>query len=766
MSFDNEKKQIGREHLYIVELLMDYCFWTHGSSPCAATGSGDAKCYNTLESCQDPQNFTKETARGVYRFYQSRSPAPINISSGLGSNCDAIPSLQSVSISPAKIDVGGGLGVRASVNCSFVDHPHSDIGADKYLNDRTYIASDRGSFWTKFRARNPNYQFKEMRVLSGYLVDGVFDSANFETRYYVIDKMTVSGGKCSITGKDPLKLASGKKAQAPAPSKGQLQTAITAGATSATLIPSGIGSEYATSGKILIGSEVIAFTRSGDSLTLTRGKNNTVAVEHGANDTVQQCLEYAGEQVHDIVYDLLVNYAGVSTDYITTAQMQNWQSEIDTYLSGLLTGIIVKPYDVNKLLKELTESMPHYLWWNEKTQLIELTALKAPAANADVLDMDQNLIKLSTTDKPEMRSSTILVNFGQFDPTKKLDEPNNYQQSYARVDTGSIAKYSSNDIKTINSRWISNTNKAAALQLAALIGRRFSNVPREVSFSLDAKDSAVWVGQSREINHRDITDFSGLSKNTVFQILSAKESRTYDYQALEFLYGDALTEDEGGGELGVDLVVLGSDDKNIDLRSIYNGLFTTPDSSTQVKFIIEAGVIIGSSSTSAYALETGNWPSGAMVTLKVNSGAYVVGKGGTGGTPTVNGEAGGNAILLDHNLTLTNSGVIGGGGGGGGGAISTEPSYSGQVNGGGGAGYDVGFGNGGADNGTLENGGAGEYIHGVAALAGAGGDLGQSGQISNGTTATSAGAAGDAIDKNGFTLTQTISGSDIRGAVA
>jgi hypothetical protein len=380
--------------------------------------------------------------------------------------------------------------------------------------------------------------------------------------------------------------------------------------------------------------------------------------------------------------------------------------------------------------------------------------------------MDQNLIKLSTTDKPEMRSSTILVNFGQFDPTKKLDEPNNYQQSYARVDTGSIAKYSSNDIKTINSRWISNTNKAAALQLAALIGRRFSNVPREVSFSLDAKDSAVWVGQSREINHRDITDFSGLSKNTVFQILSAKEAGTYNYQALEFLYGDALTEDEGGGELGVDLVVLGSDDKNIDLRSIYNGLFTTPDSSTQVKFIIEAGVVIGSSSTNTYALETGNWPSGAIVTLKVNSGAYIVGKGGTGGTPMGNGGSGGNAILLDHNLTLTNSGVIGGGGGGGGGATSTVSGAAGMANGGGGAGYDVGFGNGGADNGTLENGGAGEITQDVTAWGGAGGDLGQSGSAGFGNTTTSAGAAGDAIDKNGFTLTQTISGSDIRGAVA
>lgn len=763
MSYANKKKEIGREHLYIVELLTDYCFLTHGTSPCAANGTGDAKCYNTFESCQDPQNFTKETARGVYRFYQSRSPAPINISSGLGGNCDAIPSLQNVIISPSKIDIGGGLGVRASVNCSFVDHPHSDIGADKYLNDRTYIASDRGSFWTKFRARNPNYQFKEMRVLSGYLVDGGFDSANFETRYYVIDKMTVTGGKCTITGKDPLKLASSKKAQAPTPSKGQLQSDITAGATSATLTPAGIGSEYATNGKILIGAEVVGFTRSGDNLTLTRGQNNTVAVEHGANDTVQQCLEYTSEQVHDIVYDLLVNYAGVSTDYITTAQLQAWQSEADTYLSGLLGGIIVKPYDVNKLLKELSEAMPHYLWWDEKQQSVQFTALKSPPSSANVLNMDENIIKLTTTDKTELRKSTVFVNFGQIDPTKKLDEPGNYLQSHARVDTDSIAKYGSSEVRTINSRWITNTNKAAALQLASLIGRRFANPPREVNFSLDAKDSDIWVGQSLSVNHRDITDFSGAPVDTIFQIISSKESKNFDYKGLEFLYGVALPEDEGGSEPGVTLVIIPPDSKNINLRTVFEVDNLPPTGSTIAKFVLQNGSVVGSTSTSAFSLDTGSWPAGATVKLIIDSGAHVVGKGGDGGTGSGNGFSGGDAIQLSHDLTLTNGGVIGGGGGGGGAAESTEPGDEAFANGGGGAGYAVGYGTSPADDGTLEVGGNGE-TDGIAA-GGEGGDLGQSGYAGIGNITGSGGAAGLAIDKNGYTLTQTITGSDIRGNV-
>ena len=206
-----------------------------------------------------------------------------------------------------------------------------------------------------------------------------------------------------------------------------------------------------------------------------------------------------------------------------------------------MTGIIVKPFDVFKLLKELAESMPHYLWWDERSQLIQLTALKAPPDNTSVLDMDGNIIadSFKTSDKPQLRISTIFVNFGQFDPTKKLDEFSNYQQTYARIDTDSISKYGSNEIKTINSRWISNVDKATALNLAALIGRRFSDIPREVSFSLEVKDSNVWVGQSASVNHRDITDFSGEPLDTVFQILSSKEGRNFDYTALEFAYGDA-----------------------------------------------------------------------------------------------------------------------------------------------------------------------------------------------------------------------------------
>ena len=76
---------------------------------------------------------------------------------------------------------------------------------------------------------------------------------------------------------------------------------------------------------------------------------------------------------------MLTNYANVSPAFIPLTE---WESEVSTHISGLLDGIIVKPMDVNKALKEIAEAAPHYLWWDEISSKIKLTALKATPATA------------------------------------------------------------------------------------------------------------------------------------------------------------------------------------------------------------------------------------------------------------------------------------------------------------------------------------------------------------------------------------------------
>ncbi len=739
---------------------------TKNGAPPTLITVGDGKCYNTFGSCQDTQNFTNTTGK-IYRLCNKRSPHPIGI--------DASPFLTSVSISPAKIDPGGGLGIRSSVSAMFSDHPSSDIDIDPYLSERTYNPLDRGLFFTKLRARNPGYQFRAIRHLSGYLVNGVYDVANFQTRHYVINFFTATQGTARIEGKDPLKLATGKKALVPEVNTGKLDANITVPTTAITLTPAGVGNdEYATSGEAMIGTEIVTFTRVADDFTIVRAQRNTTATAHSLDDVFQQSY-VKNAQVNVIVEELLTTFANIDPAFINSSQ---WQAEIDTYLSGLLDGTITKPMDVNKALKELSDDAPHYLYWDERTQLIVLTALKAPPDNADVLNMDDHLLSNETVvgEAIDERISTVTVNYGQIDPTKKIDEPGNFTQSYIRVDTDSVQKFGSNKFKTINSRWINNANKAQAVQLATQVGRRFSNIPRTIEFSLDPKDSQLWVGENREINHRDIVDFSGLPENTIFQILSVRERRNFNYTGLEFNFGEELPGDESG--IDEDLVIISTDQKDLNLRTLYDTLFPTPDGTTVAKFIVESGKVVGSTSTSTPGMRTGTWPVGAVITLQ-NKG-FTVGMGGKG-SGDVSGVAtdGGDALLLEFDLTLDNLGVIGSGGGGGGRETTSGGGGVAEASGGGGAGCNGGeigtltsLTGGTLDTliapavGDLETGGAGGFVlyntggEPLLAEGGVGGSLGASGE----TKDDAGGGAGNAIDKNGFVLTQTTSG-DIRGAI-
>jgi hypothetical protein len=126
---------------------------------------------------------------------------------------------------------------------------------------------------------------------------------------------------------------------------------------------------------------------------------------------------------------------------------------------------------------------------------------------------------------------------------------------------------------------------------------------------------------------------------------------------------------------------------------------------------IASGVTIGSASTSTPAFIVPSLPSGSVVSI-TNNGT-ISGAGGTGGTASGTGYAGGNALQISSATTITNNGTIAGGGGGGGGSIGY---------GGGGAGTVPGAPGGGtASAGTATAGGSG------SGAGGAGGGLGSAG---------------------------------------
>jgi hypothetical protein len=157
---------------------------------------------------------------------------------------------------------------------------------------------------------------------------------------------------------------------------------------------------------------------------------------------------------------------------------------------------------------------------------------------------------------------------------------------------------------------------------------------------------------------------------------------------------------------------------------------------------VASGVVIGSTSTTAPALDSGNFPAGSS--LQLTNNGTITGRGGEGGagsaqcgSPGLPGGAGGPAMQIRVATTLTNNGSIWGGGGGGGGGGAGYPFAPVMGGGGGGAGAGLAANSGGAGASTTYSGASG----GSSGLnaAGAGGAGGAMGGIYAGSGAAGGG---------------------------
>jgi hypothetical protein len=499
-------------------------------------------------------------------------------------------------------------------------------------------------------------------------------------------------GKVQITGKDALKLASDDRAVYPRPSQGKLSANITASATSATLTPATVGDDYDAEGFVRIGSEVMSYTRVGDVLTFVdRGMGGTSAEEHKAGDTVQLCGWIDGEKSQDIVYELLTDGANVDPIYIDKS---GWDAEQVGFLPRRYSALITAPTGVSKLISELAEQVGFFVYWDEVAELIRFKAIR-PNTDSEIiynLTESEHLLadSIKVRDVDDLRVNEVHVFYGVIDTTKNLTDETNYKVIWAGVNLADQGTLQNNDlrIKSITSRWIPETNGAAAIELANRYLARYGRTPREVDFVVDAKDSAIQLADFVRITNRQTQDMYGLPQSLLLQVIKRKEAlsgTTWTYTAREFAFDTAVND-------GIRRINIDADVANVDLRELHDSLFDAPTAGVEVLVTIGYDVLVYGdqrlSGYNGYGLVTGDWPDDVVLTLVVNG--YLLGAGGSGsdyqplGAPTRVGGGGGDAITATYPITVQNNGTIAGGGGGGC-AVSTN-----GVGGGGGAPYGIG----------------------------------------------------------------------------
>lgn len=534
---------VGKQPIQIVKMTQPRCSRTWGSSPCTASGDADKKCYNTRSTCQDIPNFLGDDSLDIY--LGKGAPGEADLAPVV------IPSLVSVSVSATKINQATSnsdqspLGNRALVNLNLKDHPHTDLGIDPYLSDRTWDPLTRGTFWSKWIARNKFRQNVSLTLYEGWVGQTL---AEMTQKLYFMESVrkTDSSGGVAIQGKDILSRIEDRKAQAPKASLGELYLPIGSSETSFE-VENALVSEYDSSGTLVIDNEVMTYTgvaSSANGITfsgVTRGTDNTTAIAHSADTLVQQVLRFDDTPLNTALQTLLETYGEISSTYL---DLSGWATEYGNYLSFFrLTGLVISPTSVFKLISELQEQGLFNIWWDERVKLVKFKAVRGVESQPVLLTQETEIMPgLSVEELPRERISQAWVHFDRQDPTSDPNSTQSYNRLRIAADLASEGEdaHGTPSVKEILARFSSSgpvmANTASKLVL------RFAEIPRKCKFMLDVKDGEnVWTGDTVRLSHDLILDEFGDRLIRRWTIISASEDiqkGVISYEAVDTtLYG-------------------------------------------------------------------------------------------------------------------------------------------------------------------------------------------------------------------------------------
>lgn len=514
----------ARRPLEIVEIVQPKCSRVFGVSPCLATGT---ECYNTDATCtfRSALDLTDELS---LKFVAPQANTWIDVVDAYQPAL-AIPALKGYRTAPTVLNVASGsrnktpLGYRAVATIQIADFPWNDLDTDPYRLTRGYDPATRGSFWTKWLARNPFHVGYTLRIYEGVEGDALADMIK---REYVIEKIDHGRDGVSITAKDILRKITDTNITAPTLSPGGLSLDLAADEATFTVV-GGLLADYPATGWVRIGDEIIAYTsRALDGADvvftgLTRAQLGSDASSHSQFDGVQRVLAYEAAPFQDIIYDLLTVWGGIDAAFITKA---DWDNEFAFFRATFtFTGYITKPEKVDELIGELCLQSVSNIWWDERLQKIILKA-QTPDFEPALITEDANIVagSLAFKEKPEERVSQVWVYYGLRNWADSATDKTKYAQSAVYINVDKQIQYGGEvAVRELTCRWIKTG--ALANNLAATYLNRFKDVRREVSFDLAAQDAETfWTGDSTDIEHFLDVDFSGSHRLGNWLITSAE----------------------------------------------------------------------------------------------------------------------------------------------------------------------------------------------------------------------------------------------------
>lgn len=579
MTYDSLKVSLGKQAVQIVELYMEGCSLTYGTSPCTASigVTGSDRCFNTRSTCQDPANFTANSR--VYRFASARID---NLQTA--GNCPTFPTLLSCDSAPTVLSPGKGLGVRSSVSITIQDHPWTDVWTDKYFNQRSYDPDNQGTFWGRFVARHRFYPNRVVKVYTGFLNDdGTYTLSNFQIRTYIITKIVGPNpnGVVTIEGVDPLRLADGEKAKWPVACTTTLDGNLNSTATTfdvhdptpgfnpsdpanpivswwngiSITPPSHAAVVFDSGHYVRIEDEIMLVTGltstvEGDGtgtwhFVVTRATmpawydfSQNIQVEHDDGASVQVCWEFDHLMVYDILLFLLSHVAKVDTIIPNVLPYVDWKAHFDTHFPNYsYATLLVAPMSVKNMLSEITE-LGVLIFWHERQSEVVAKGLKFTQLLGPQINDDNSIIKESVAaqDLPDVLMTEHWLYFDVSWPIANMD----LWQTYRVVDvTANVEREGPNEfarpyITQVKSRWLERSMSGLAKDIGTTQLLQYQDLRKVVTFAMDPKDDDFWVGDTVGMSTRYMQDQFG--NPAVKNILITQVKENYSQGGLTLIY--------------------------------------------------------------------------------------------------------------------------------------------------------------------------------------------------------------------------------------
>lgn len=435
MNYDTQRTSISRTPVALVVITLDYCGRTFGSSPCLATGE---PCYNTYPTCRYKSAFLKQSKD--YEFTSADAPLPFR--------ANERPYIKNIKYLPCEIK--DNLTVNARVTVEFYDEPDTDVGIDPYVSQRSLV---QGTFWKKLIARNHNYKDRQVRIYEGF--SGLAKEDFCQTWVGTIDNITLGKGVVKIEVVDLLKSIS--NIEIPPKLEIKLVTDITSSDTSITLTTvDGLDAP----GYLRIGDEIIKYTAL-DALTnqvtgCTRGYFSTTADEASADAKVQKVRYYAPANPFDILKEMLLTDAGISSNYVDSDAFDYWRDWPAWEVN--FSAVVSEPTKLDKLYFEILDIIDCKSWIAEDLKItIRRNLPNVPGREYHYLSDEANIIHDSASvDLNNKSRITRILMYWNKDVLGKLDEVKSYDRLDIVVDADAESANEYNDVieKKFFCRWI------------------------------------------------------------------------------------------------------------------------------------------------------------------------------------------------------------------------------------------------------------------------------------------------------------------------